>query len=83
MGSSGCGKTSLLNMLSDRISMGRGDIKSGSIRMNDVEDFNNVVFGKIGAYVMQDDILFSYFSPREALKFAARLKLTIPFAEQD
>jgi ABC-type multidrug transport system ATPase subunit len=83
MGSSGCGKTSLLNMLSDRISVGRGDTKSGSIRLNDAEDFNNLVFGKIGAYVMQDDILFSYFSPREALRFAARLKLTIPFADQD
>ncbi len=32
---------------------------------------------------MQDDILFSYFTPREALTFAARLKLDIPNQEQD
>ena len=49
--------------------------------MNDREALNNQVFGKIGAYVMQDDILFNYFNPREALTFAARLKLKIPVPE--
>jgi ABC-type multidrug transport system ATPase subunit len=75
MGSSGCGKTSLLNMISDRISITRGQSRTGTITLNDREALNNQVFGKIGAYVMQDDILFNYFNPREALKFAARLKL--------
>ena len=32
---------------------------------------------------MQDDILFEYFTPREAIRFAARLKLNIPKREQD
>lgn len=32
---------------------------------------------------MQDDILFSFFTVREALTFAARLRLTVPQAEQD
>jgi ABC-type multidrug transport system ATPase subunit len=32
---------------------------------------------------MQDDIIFRYFTVREALTFAARLKLKIPEAEQD
>jgi ABC-type multidrug transport system ATPase subunit len=32
---------------------------------------------------MQDDIIFSYFTVREALTFAARLKLKIPEDEQD
>jgi ABC-type multidrug transport system ATPase subunit len=32
---------------------------------------------------MQDDILFSHFTVREALIFAARLKLTTSTAEQD
>lgn len=32
---------------------------------------------------MQDDVLFSYFTPKEALRFAARLKLNKPKEEQD
>jgi ATP-binding cassette, subfamily G (WHITE), eye pigment precursor transporter len=32
-------------------------------------------FSKVGAYVMQDDRLYSSFTPKEALTFAARLKL--------
>ena len=33
------------------------------------------MFGDIGAYVMQDDILYSYFTVHEAFLFAAKLKL--------
>ena len=32
---------------------------------------------------MQDDILYEFFTPREAIRFAARLKLNIPHKEQD
>ncbi len=75
MGASGAGKTSLLNMLSDRISLKGGASISGSININDSLPLNQDVFGHVGAYVMQDDILFESFTPRQALTFAARLKL--------
>lgn len=75
MGSSGAGKTSLLNMLSDRIGLQNGATKSGKIMINDTMPLNQKVFGNIAAYVMQDDVLFQSFTPREALTFAARLKL--------
>ena len=32
---------------------------------------------------MQDDVLFSFFTVKEALTFAARLRLNVPAAEQD
>jgi ABC-type multidrug transport system ATPase subunit len=32
---------------------------------------------------MQDDILFAFFTPREALKFAARMKFKGTQKEQD
>ena len=41
------------------------------------------MFGRFANYVMQDDIIFSYFTVREAFTFAARLKLKIPEDQQD
>lgn len=76
MGASGSGKTSLLNILSDRITPSSRGIKiSGKVLINDTRALNEEVFGSIAGYVMQDDILFMHFTPRQALTFAARLKL--------
>lgn len=41
------------------------------------------IFGLYAKYVMQDDVLFAYFTVREALTFASRLRLKCSFAEQD
>ena len=76
MGASGAGKTSLLNILSDRISTGRNARVKGKILINDSVELKGAAFGALASYVMQDDILFKVFTPREALTFAARLKLT-------
>ncbi|TNV81788.1 hypothetical protein FGO68_gene14291 [Halteria grandinella] len=75
MGSSGAGKTSLLNILSDRISKRNGTNIEGTVNINDTIPLNDKVFGDFAAYVMQDDILYEFLTPREALIFAARLKL--------
>ena len=83
MGSSGCGKTSLLNVLSDRISTKKGNIVNGKVFINDSIPLTMNAFGKIGAYVMQDDILFQFFTPLEALTFAARLRLNSPIEKQN
>jgi ABC-type multidrug transport system ATPase subunit len=83
MGSSGAGKTSLLNMLADRISTKDKVKLSGSIMFNDSIPVTKEVFARYGSYVMQDDVLFSYFTVREALTFAARLKLQVPVDAQN
>lgn len=83
MGSSGAGKTSLLNILADRISSATETTLSGNILFNDEVPVNKESFQKYAAYVMQDDVLFATFTVREALTFAARLKLKINEAEQD
>lgn len=83
MGSSGAGKTSLLNILADRVST-KGNVKiSGSITFNDTIAVNKEVFSRYGSYVQQDDVLFSHFTVREALTFAARLKLKTDEDAQD
>ncbi len=81
MGASGAGKTSLLNILSDRVKLINKATISGSILFNDEIPLNQETFARYAAYVMQDDILFSHFTVKEALTFAARLKLTIPIVE--
>lgn len=83
MGASGAGKTSLLNAISDRIGLKRGDSLTGTVMLNDKYQLTQGVFGKYANYVMQDDILFKYFTPKEALTFAARLKLKCSEAVQD
>ena len=81
MGSSGAGKTSLLNMISDRISKKKGSEVKGEILLNDSIPLKEGLFGDVASYVMQDDVLFAYYTPREALRFAARLKLRVSEAE--
>jgi ABC-type multidrug transport system ATPase subunit len=81
MGASGAGKTSLLNALSDRIGLKPGDSLQGNIMFNDKYKLDQSTFGRFANYVMQDDVIFRYFTVREALTFAARLKLKIPEAD--
>lgn len=76
LGASGGGKTSLLNVLSRKISpTGTGMSQvSGEIQANG-NSFSNEDFNKFSAYVMQDDILVETFTVRECVKFAADMKL--------
>ena len=83
MGSSGAGKTSLLNILADRVTSATNTKLSGNILFNDEMAVNKESFQKYAAYVMQDDVLFATFTVREALTFAARLKLKVSEPEQD
>jgi ABC-type multidrug transport system ATPase subunit len=81
MGASGAGKSTLLNIISDRINPEKTSIMKRNVMINDTIPLTYSNFGEYGAYVMQEDILFMSFTPREALTFAARLKLTTPIKE--
>jgi len=52
MGSSGAGKTSLLNIISDRIASTRNNKISGKITINDSVPLNSQTFGLVASYVM-------------------------------
>ena len=52
MGASGAGKTSLLNLLSDRIAVKPGQTLKGKILMNDKYELDGDLFGKYASYVM-------------------------------
>lgn len=48
----------------------------GSVCVNDRE-LDAGDFGKIGAFVQQDDVLVQMLTPYELLTFAARIKTTL------
>ena len=70
MGASGSGKTSFLNVLASRLALSPGSILSGDVKVNG-RLITSASFGKIGAFVQQDDILISSMTPRECIFFAA------------
>lgn len=57
MGPSGSGKTSLLNVLSQRNSLSGGSYAIGETKINGRVIQKDGDFGKIAAFVQQDDIL--------------------------
>lgn len=52
MGSSGAGKTSLLNIVSDRINQSNGSKLTGKVTLNDSTNLDSKTFGAVGSYVM-------------------------------
>lgn len=74
MGSSGAGKTSLLNLLAGRITTSKGARASGEVLVNGQErDYNS--FKRLAAYVLQDDDMFAELTVEEQLTYAALLRL--------
>lgn len=78
IGSSGSGKTSVLNTLSKRVAEGRlrttGDITyNGSDQLRSVRS----------AYVMQQDVLLPTLTVRETLCYAAELRLPPPTTREE
>lgn len=77
MGASGSGKTSLLNILGERLDVSAGCKINKEIRANNIPVLKGD-FGKLGAFVMQDDILIETMTPYESFCFAARLRTNLP-----
>ncbi|KAI0561378.1 hypothetical protein FGB62_85g11 [Gracilaria domingensis] len=74
MGSSGAGKTSLLNLLAGRVSTSKGAKATGAVYLNG-EPRNYNKFRKLAAYVIQDDDMFAELTVQEQLTYAALLRL--------
>lgn len=74
MGSSGAGKTSLLNLLAGRITTSKGARAAGTVHVNGrPRDYGQ--FRQISAYVLQDDDMFAELTVREQVGYAATLRL--------
>ncbi|KAG2392252.1 hypothetical protein C9374_012504 [Naegleria lovaniensis] len=77
MGPSGAGKTSLLNILSQRVKPSGGDIIANGSKAGKA-------FRALSAFVQQDDVLMGNLTVRETLRYAAMLRLDskIPMSER-
>lgn len=76
LGSSGSGKTTFLNFLSNRTTGLASSLRmTGKITINGVD--RNKMYGSeaLSCYVQQDDILFQTMTVRECLIFAAKFRL--------
>jgi ABC-type multidrug transport system ATPase subunit/ABC-type multidrug transport system permease subunit len=73
IGSSGSGKTSLLNLMASRMSVSRTNT-SGTTTFNDDPDITRTR----SAYVMQEDVLIPTLTVRETLRYSADLRLPPP-----
>lgn len=84
MGPSGAGKTSLLNILAGRTRTA-GKIKvSADVRLNNYAvDPTSLEIRKQIAFVAQDDSLQATATPREAIRFSAKLRLPRGTTEQE
>jgi ABC-type multidrug transport system ATPase subunit len=76
MGPTGCGKTSLLNVLAARVPNGNQKMSAldGTITVNS-EPRNDVLFRRISAYVMQDDNMYPHLTVLETFTLAAAFYL--------
>ncbi|KAF7713036.1 Uncharacterized protein PECH_002163 [Penicillium ucsense] len=78
IGSSGSGKTSLLNMMAGRMSLSRATVV-GATTFNGDADIASVR----SAYVMQEDVLVPTLTVRETLRYAADLRLPPPTTQDE
>jgi ABC-type multidrug transport system ATPase subunit len=72
MGPTGCGKTSLLNVLASRVSSGGSSNArlDGNVYVNGFAR-DDILFRKLSAYVLQDDKLYPHLTVFETLLLAA------------
>ncbi|KAL0177788.1 hypothetical protein M9458_026682, partial [Cirrhinus mrigala] len=79
IGSSGCGKTSLLDIITCRDE--GGTLNSGEILINGKTSTRSLV-KKCIAHVRQDDRLLPHLTVRETLAFVAKLRLPAHFTQE-
>eukprot|EP00762_Andalucia_godoyi_P003414 ANDGO_04254.mRNA.1 ABC transporter G family member 1 len=77
LGGSGVGKTTLLNMLADRVPADKRVVTSGTIVFGGQErsQISDPEFRRLAGYVMQQDWILETLTCRENLQFAGLLRL--------
>lgn len=77
LGESGSGKTSLISILSGRLSSQDNISIFGKVKLNNTYT-KDLDYSLYSCYLSQENIYFSYLTPREMLMFAGTLKMQLP-----
>lgn len=83
LGPSAGGKSVLMNIFSSRLHAPADGEYKRNVYINNNTPLTRNLFGKIGAYVMQDDVLLETLTPYECLTFAANLRLSCSHEEKE
>ena len=81
LGPTGCGKTSLLNVLAARVPVTKTAELSGNITING-QQRDEAQFRKISAYVLQDDLMYPHLTVYETLYLAAQFFISGDVSEE-
>lgn len=76
MGPSGCGKSTFLSVLADSVPSQSSISVSGEVYING-QDIKTLDYPLYASYLPQKSIFYDYFTVREALIFAGKLKIKI------
>jgi ABC-type multidrug transport system ATPase subunit len=86
MGPTGSGKTSLLNILANRMPVVKGASLGGELLVNG-RHVSRAAWGRrfarLSAYVMQEDVMNAYLTVRETLWLAASFQLPPTITEDE
>jgi len=74
LGSSGSGKTSLLNILANKVKKSNDISLTGRITLNN-KPRSTINFKKLSAYVQQDDLLFPQMTVYQTFLMTSQLRL--------
>ena len=81
MGPSGSGKTSLLNVIAQRTGLSaNSSVRGGGVKINGRKVLHGD-YGKVGAFVQQDDVLCPTLTVRECIEFAGRMRTKLEEAD--
>eukprot|EP01065_Artemidia_motanka_P053419 TRINITY_DN98_c0_g1_i2.p1 TRINITY_DN98_c0_g1~~TRINITY_DN98_c0_g1_i2.p1 ORF type:complete len:646 (+),score=226.29 TRINITY_DN98_c0_g1_i2:78-1940(+) len=83
MGPSGAGKTTMLNVLAGRPTLGEKGAWTGEVRLDGVDVKTCPKWRRCLGYVMQRDIFFEELSLRDTLDFTAKMRLPYHWSWQE
>lgn len=83
IGQSGAGKTTLLNLLANKLKPGLGKVQGDFYVDNSKINRFKTFIAQNSSYLRQEDTFYDFYTPRQLLRFASKLKLPGPDSSRE